>query len=275
MLLCTSKQTLAPNRKNNPYHKKNLMLIYFDKTHLLKILKYFPGFLIFLGSLKLIIFFNAFNIRIVEYLDFSEVLISFFDSVIFYSAIVIIPAFIFLSFWGKAIGEHNTQTYNSLAQLTFKQRLSKSYGEDKFFFICGLLYTVSIFFFGNWNEHKLALLLMFPGVYIIFFILQEIRIAYQKQYNYSIPITYFNVFVFLTLLTIYIIQDALNDVYEIKVKKKYLGSEIQMNDQIIKSDSTVSYVGQTKNYIFFYNLKKNESIVYPKSQLRSIKLVQN
>jgi hypothetical protein len=116
---------------------------------------------------------------------------------------------------------------------------------------------------------------MYPGIYIILFFIQEVRIAYRKQYNYIIPATYVNVGIFIISMTSYIIYDTLNSAYDIKNYKKYLGSEIQIDSKVIKSDSVITYIGQTKNYIFFYNRKTKESTTYPKDKLVSIKLANN
>jgi hypothetical protein len=111
-------------------------------------------------------------------------------------------------------------------------------------------------------------------MYIFIFLLRELEIAYKQQYDYSIPPTYFNTFLLLFMMTSYIISDTLKDATAIKHEYKYYGTEIQFENETIKSDSIVTYVGQTKNYIFFYNLHKKESIIYPKNKLIKIKLTK-
>jgi len=248
------------------------MIGFFEKDKLIIIGKYFPMFLVFLGTLKLIVFYNSFNITIVEYLDFSEVLISFVDSIIFYIAIFLLPLLILLSFWGKSMGKINSETFQENIQMSFTERIIKDLKKRKIIYTLFLIEIIIIVFWGKWDEAKVALIIMFPGMYIVDFVISELRIAYKKQYNYYIPPTYLNTYTILSLFTIFIIRDTLNEVIEIKYNHKYYGTEVQFENEKIKSDSVNNYIGQTRNYIFFYNLNNRESNIYPKSRMISIKL---
>jgi len=250
------------------------MIRFFEKDKLITIGKYFPAYLIFLGSLKLIVFYKSFNIKIVEYIDFTEVLISFFDSVIFYTSIFILPMLLFWGFWGKSVGNANAETFGRKVQIKFYQRIKNDFTRNKFGFIFGTFGTIFLIFWGKWDENKIASFIIFPGMYLFIFTLRELEIAYKQQYDYSIPPTYFNTFLLLFMMTSYIISDTLKDATSIKHGYKYYGTEVQFDNETIKSDSIVTYVGQTRNYIFFYNLHKKESIIYPKSKLIKIKLTK-
>lgn len=251
------------------------MIYFFEKSKFLAFVKYFPAYLVFLGCLKLIVFYKSFDIKIVEYLDSSEVLISFLDSVIFYFSIFVFPILLLLSFFGNTIGKVNAESFNKSLNLKFYLRLLNDFKEYYIAFILGLINIIIFLFVGKMNEAKIALFVIFPGIYIVFFIVRELRIAYKKQYNYSIPATYVNIFIILFMMTSFILRDTLNDVHKIKQQFKYFGSEVQFDNEKIKSDSIITYIGQTRNYIFFYNLKINTSIIYPKTRIVSIKLIQN
>lgn len=253
------------------------MIGYFEKDKLISIGKYFPAYLISIGSLKLIVFYKSFNIRIVEYIDFTEVLISFFDSVIFYTSVFILPMLLFWGFWGKSVGKANAETFEREVQFNFYQRIKNDFKRNKFGFIFGIIIlgsTIFLIFWGKWDENTIASFIMFPGLYISYFIIRELQFAYKQQYDYSIPPTYFNTFLLLYLMTSYIMSDTLKEATEIKHGYKFYGTEIQFDNETIKSDSIVTYVGQTRNYIFFYDLHNKESIIYPKNKLIKIKLTK-
>ncbi|MBS1649218.1 MAG: hypothetical protein JSR09_05875 [Bacteroidetes bacterium] len=250
------------------------MINHFDKKELAKLTTYFIPFLIFVGSLRLILFYRLFDISIVDYLDFSEVLISFLDTAIFYLFALFIPIFIILSFWGEAMGRQSNIDFAKKAELTFGQRLK---GDIKQNFILVLLYTTVFFFIifkGTWTLQGFLLLLLNPGLFIILFIVRELRIAYKRQFNYSIPVTYINLFLLSYLFIVVVIQNVLSDVQDITKKYKYYGTTVFVGNDIIKSDSTITYIGQTKNYLFFNNLLKKENIIYPKTNLKKLIVVK-
>jgi hypothetical protein len=179
-----------------------------------------------------------------------------------------------ISFWGRSLGESNAKDYAEASQLNFLQRIKLDIRRNKLSFILGAFCIILVIFFGKWDEKKIAIIVSYPGIFLIVFLMREIRIAYSKQYNYSIPATYLNVFLILYLLTTVTVRDTLNDVAAIKENYKYLGTQVKLDQTVITSDSTTTYVGQTKNYIFFYNLKTKESYTYPKTKLASIKLAK-
>jgi hypothetical protein len=251
------------------------MLTLFRKEEVSRLIKYLPGYVIFLGVLKLIIFYEAFNIRIVSYLDFSEVLVSFLDTLIVIVAFLLVPLFILLSFLGKPIGEANTAIFNDKATLNFWKRLGKKFKEDKYVIISSLIVICLIVIKGKWTESKIALLLSYTLSPAVFFIAIEIRIAYVKQFTYTIPATYMNIFFTLWLTGQTVIYFTLLDINSIKYSYKYLGSEIQYEQKVIKSDSVNTFVGQTKAFIFFYNLTTRQSTVYTKDKLVNLSIRQN
>jgi hypothetical protein len=175
-----------------------------------------------------------------------------------------------LSFWGKGLGKANQEEFDRLTSLPIGKRFwidLKSNGVSVFL---GLMVFVIAVYRNVWSSQILALLLFVPGVFLIDIIIREIRIAYKKQYDYVIPATYINVFTIANLFIIIVIQQTLNEVTSIKTDLKYFGTKVYLDDEFIVSDSSITYVGQTKNYLFMYNLKQDESIVVPKSEVKKI-----
>jgi hypothetical protein len=250
------------------------LINHFDKKELAKLTTLFIPFLIFVGSLRLILFYRLFGISIVDYLDFSEVLISFLDTAIFYLFALFIPIFVILSFWGEAIGRQNNIEFTKKAELTFGQRLKVDMKQN---FILVILYTAVFFliiFKGTWTRQSFLLLVLNPGLFIIFFIVRELRIAYKRQFNYNISVTYINLFLLGYLFIVVIVLNVLSNVEDITQKYKYYGTIVFVGNDTIKSDSTITYIGQTKNFIFFSDLSKKVNIVYPKSDLKKLIVVK-
>ncbi|CAN5580012.1 hypothetical protein BH23BAC1_BH23BAC1_39470 [soil metagenome] len=154
------------------------MSTFFDKDELVPLIKYFPVYLILIGSLRMIIFYKFFNIRIIDYLDFSEILFSFFDTFLFYFTIFILPALLFLTFFGPSIGKANLEILKESLHLSTKERFLKSFKENKFPFILiviGFLFIIIKSIVSGWNDRFLLSLLFI--LFLIFgLIVDQLRI---------------------------------------------------------------------------------------------------
>jgi hypothetical protein len=246
------------------------MIGFFEKNQLNKILKYFPGFIIFLGIVKLIFFYKSFNIQIVDYLNLSEVLISFIDKAILYIIIAFVPILLVLTFWGEVIAKSNTITFEEKLSKNFSQRVFSDIKENIFPFILTLIGIIFFIVKGKWSIEIGAIYFSYFGCYIVIFITREIRIAYKKQYNYSIPPTYLNFFFLIYLFTILLLQNTIQEIKEIKEKHKYLGTMIFLEKETITCDSNNTYVGQTNDYLFLYSISEKRSTVIPKKGIQKI-----
>jgi hypothetical protein len=246
-------------------------LIYsFDRNELKKLTKYFTPFLIFVGSLRLILFYSLFGVKIINYLTFTEVLVSFLDTAIYYLFVLFIPLFIILSFWGNAIGQQNNVEFQKKSEMPFGQRIKTDLKQNWFLIILYFATFILSFIKGTWNLLGFLQIILNPGMFLIFFLLRELRISYKRQFNYNIPVTYLNLFLFSYLFVMLVVQNVLSEFSSITKDLKYVGTTAFVGDEKIISDSTVTYIGQTQEYIFFSNLKTKENIIYPKKDLRKI-----
>lgn len=174
------------------------MIDLFDKIIIKRILKFLPGYIALLGILKLVIYYKCFDIRIVEYLDFSEVLLSFTDSLILLIFIIIVPCLLFISFLGKTLGNVNSEIFKNQLERSFWSRLKLDIKENIFLIILSVI-SISIFLiWGHWEWEMIIYFVMFPGISIVFFLVRELRITYWKQYSFTIPVTYINIFICFT-----------------------------------------------------------------------------
>jgi hypothetical protein len=243
----------------------------FDKNEIKQISKYLPVFFTLLGVFKLIVYYGYFDIRIVEYLDFSEVLLSFTDSLVFLLFTIIVPSIILLSFFGKSIGNENKVTYKSQLEFKFWERIVIDFKESKLLCIISIIIILFVLIRCGLHWDTLIYFLMFPGINLIILLVREIRITYWKQYKYSISTTYINVFYILCMVTIITLFFTINEASDVKKRNIYYGTEIQLENENIKSDSITTYIGQTKGYIYLYNKKEKKSISIPRD--RVVKLI--
>jgi hypothetical protein len=51
---------------------------------------------------------------------------------------------------------------------------------------------------------------------------------------------------------------------------RYIGTVIKTKDTTYISDSTMFYVGKTKEYYFIYNKKKNNAIIIPDGEIEKV-----
>lgn len=242
------------------------MIGFFEKEDFQRIAKFIPTYFIFLGCLKLYLFYQSFNVEIVEYLEITEVLVSFFDSIVTLVITVAIPIFLLMSFFGNDMAKSNEEKFNERKNSTFLTR-QKSY---VYYYILIIIFIIPLF----WVKSDFFKLQSLSGIAIFSYLIlhYEIRIAYLKQYNYEIPFTYLNTAVIIYFALVVTTKDLYYDVQKIKSDLKYYGTEIKLEKETIKSDSTITYVGQTNNYLFMYNLKTGESISYPRSKVEYLKL---
>jgi GH18 family chitinase len=73
------------------------------------------------------------------------------------------------------------------------------------------------------------------------------------------------------MVTIITLFFTINEASDVKKRNIYYGTEIQLENENIKSDSITTYIGQTKGYIYLYNKKEKKSISIPRD--RVVKLI--
>jgi len=246
------------------------LINHFDRNELKKLTKYFTPFLIFVGSLRLILFYNLFGVKIINYLTFTEVLMSFLDTAIYYLILLFIPIFVILSFWGNAIGQVNNLEFQKKSEITFGQRIETDFKQNWFIIILYVVVLIFLFIKGTWNLQGFLQIILIPGMFTIFFLMRELRISYKRQFNYNVPVTYLNLFLLSYLFVMIVVQNVLNEFNSITKYYKYIGTTAFIGEEKIISDSTITYIGQTQDYIFFSNLKTKENIIYPKKALKKI-----
>lgn len=237
------------------------MLIDFSK--LKPILPHIGGLAVFLGITKLVWFYNAFGISIVQYIDISEALILFFEDILWFLLFITVPFLLSFIFFGHSIADsHSTMIDNVTSQSNFWGRLfqfSKYYIVIIFFTILGIIT-------GKGYEFPVFLL-------IVMFFLYEMRFKLKKRYNVDFDSTYHNL-LWWFLINIYFGYGQLQrEIKEVRETNRFENSSIILKEKDpIPIDSATLFLGHTKDYFFLYDTKSESAIILSSGEVLKVKL---
>lgn len=240
-------------------------------------LSYVGPIIIFLGMARLITFYKAFGVSIVSYLDFSEVITSFFD-IIF----IVFLFFAYTSIQNFVLGDKNQaeeadkQRQEIIKEESFKKLFWLYIKYFKrlliFGFIAILVCVLSHYIFKSIDGFTVFLIIgLFIFLIIFFIVIVEIErkhIHFQSSLNRRR-------FIYLTL---YFLVFTMGVVYYssyqaglIKRDKSTYGVAITLdNDKILVSDSLNYFIGKTLNYVFIYHEKLKSTDIIPMTRVKQI-----
>jgi len=252
-----------------------------NKSVIGQYISYIGPFIIFLGMARLMTFYSAFGISIISYLDFSEIITSFFDIlfiVVIYFAYISIQNFV-------AGNKSEVETANTKRQKILNEdnlwKLIKLYiiyfkSLLIFWVVVIIGYLISYFVF-NWVTFSSVLIIVAIFVFLLLFFTVHIEIE-RKLIHFQSSVTKKR-FVYLTLyslaLTLSVIYYSSYQAGLIKRDKTTFGVSILLEDnQKIISDSTNYYIGKTQNYLFIYHEKLKTTDIYPMNRVKQLTMPQ-
>ena len=227
------------------------------------------GYLIFLGFLKLDLYYGHWNINISQYLDFSEILLSFLQDInILFFFVVILTAqstfgYIAISSIDKKVTQSHIQT-EANQNKGFVELLEENFEKHKRGGLIVMILLTLIFGVLFWYFMHLTLLyLTFLGfVQLIAFFIDRFLTSNENVVN---PVTFILVFLGFTLC---ICKYEISQTEKYPVQYKFTmvdGSEISTNAQLI-------FVGKTNNYVFLYDNENFNSRVMKTENISSISI---
>lgn len=243
----------------------------------LQFLPYIGSLLILFGIFRLIVYYQGFGINIINFLDFSEILTSFLDIIVF-SIIFIVAALIQVQLYpvGQQLSEFNsrniwdkilkTEDFLKRFVLYIKYAWPQMTALILVFFV---QYIYGLFSLAQ-NDLKITALVIIGSIFYIFI---KLEYSYKKQkFEQSKNRIFFN---FAVLhFAIVIIMLLFYSIWEIKHVKRdlaYKNVKIEFTDgQKILSNDTIYYIGNTKNFAFIFNAKQNTTQVRAVSDIKSI-----
>jgi uncharacterized membrane protein (DUF485 family) len=259
-----------------------------DFSGLFNFLPYLGAYFILYGAIQMVTYYSQFNIDIVGYVDFSEIIVYFIKDI----HLVLVNSLMFIAFpmvlrisglarMEKEVDEivNNTNTLKERIQSknfaskedivelrknsdNAKSQLAKS--KKTMYVIITITSLSLLFLFAILIQYQLWYMLARVLVIMIITILVISQLKEQSN---------FIVFTVLSLVVLIFSSffDALENASQVKEKAKHKGFEIVLNDSVkLVSDTTSYFIGKTSNYTFFH--KDSINIVIPNEQIKTINI---
>ena len=243
-----------------------------------KILKtFFPVIgilLIACGYMKFSFFYHHFDIRINNYLEFSEILTLFLPDIIKYGLIIFLIILFNFIFESKLSVEriHNlklaiTDSYNLLDRI----KLHYLYNKELIWLssACVINYLIAFIWFREKFLDILFITFYIPAFLIFSILLQEFKHKYKELYDQYLSPTYNNLILIFFLFNLYSIGSVYNEIKKVESGSKTIVT-FEYSDENIKTDNNLIYIGQTSNYLFLHDKERKESKVFERSKLEKI-----
>lgn len=243
------------------------------------------AFLIFMGFLKLYIFYGHWGINIIEYLDFTEILLSFLGDLsilVFFIALYIIH--VIIGFRITAIVEQHTGKVESKEQeqasekqeisgngVNSKNNIVSEIIEEIFItkkwigilcvFGITILFLVLFYFFHSLVWLYFSIFILLQGFYFVF----ALFLNENSSFQVSLIVSFF-------CFTILIAQYDIKEVERKSVIDLYT---ITYNDQTIETNRDNNYLGRTSKYIFLFNKIQKKTEILKIENVKNIEIVRN
>jgi hypothetical protein len=226
-----------------------------EDASLIPYLPLLSGILIFLGVCRLSFYYKEFGINIINFLEIGEIITSFLDKIILLGLVIVL---------GLVIGKYRN-SFSSDGN--FKSELSKLFLARwivlfAFVGVAGLVQVV----YHNPQFTGMMLAIGFLGPFFILLLTAAAR-------NIHRPIKS-NLFWALSISSLSILfllyYSILIECQAIKTLKTKMGIEVIFDCESFKGDSSNFYIGNTKDYLFIYHQKTNQTSVYPMSSVKKI-----
>jgi hypothetical protein len=261
--------------------------------------------LIFIGYLNHRFFYNLFDIEIETYLTTTELIFSFLPLTIPF--LIVLTFLLFMSFgFHLAIGRQDKEFDDKATVLEEISTMSTAWSDlvrhfkrpkKTFFFWFGIPFSILLFlmkigvqiflviyvyiFLANVfksNPPEIIDFGFFPtlilGIVWIVFLTMKID-KYQKEEAKNSAKVMTNILILTIAIGILKLANQESAKRILDGNPKY-SANIEFNDNSsIKSDSTVVYIGQTNNYIFFRDIPNAENIIFKMDNVKNLKLTLN
>ena len=234
-----------------------------DIAILRKIFPYLNYLAVGLGITKLVVYYKSFGIDIVQYLEFSESLILFFNDLIMFFILMVILVVVAI-FGGHKPADKQSEIVERVLSHENGFKRFWEYLKENYFTILLMIN------FSRFNGY----FIIFPFVHYISY---EANFVLRKRYGTELDSTYFNVFWYIFVFTLMDYSFMQNEIKAVKANTKYTGTTMQLKgaETVSTTDSTLVFVGKTKNYFYLYDKKKETAVIIPSSEVIKVNLKNN
>lgn len=224
----------------------------------------FSAGLLVVGILKFILYYKAFNVEILKYIESSEILLLFADnvSIAALAILILIPPYVYslMPYMASGVGmscsfQETLAIFWALLGFHIKYQfvlliifISFSFTRPKITFFEKVTYVLL----------SIVIFIIIPFTSLWFWN-NNLGIISSKMMIISILIISF--FVMIMLATY-------NEVYKVKNKGYFSNTEVELDGLTVPSGAY--YIGQVKSFIFFYNPKTSESITFKTDKVKKV-----
>lgn len=243
-------------------------MIDLDLKKIIKISVLWYPIMIFISYIPIIVYYKHFNINIVEYIDFDEILVLPFYNII-YSGIFLI--YLILQEFVLDGEKENKIMDNFKNKIFSNKKIIKRFFVyiTGFYSILFILLSLSILliYFNNKNELYILMSLLPLSIVIYNYLSLEFRIKYFNTFKKKVDSTYFNSIYLLGFITIINFYNCYTKIITIDNEYANRTYTYYMDDDLL---ITNNLIGQTKNYLFIKN--KKETIIFKRNDIKINKI---
>lgn len=245
--------------------------------HIMEFLPIIGSFLIFLGMIRLTYYYSSFGINIINFLNLTEIITSFFDVIIkFAFQFVFATIFALIVYTKKELEERNSTYHEILKESSFVRRLFRYLIHFRiilnivFYVIVPFLVFLIIDYSFEIHVFEEVLLLIFVSGSLLI-LRAEIEHKYGEDTSKSEFSPFVTISIFGVFLVILVMLHTHQDVQEVINHHRTIGVSIELDDGItLISDSTNFYIGKTENFVFFYYKTQNRTEVIPVGRVKEM-----
>ncbi len=228
---------------------------------LIKVLPLGSLFIITCSSIKLVLYYDIFNISITDYIGIDEILVSFIDDILYYTMVFGIGVGLNFYMDSRRKKVVDNANYTPKPKSTFTKISNQIVEILVTLFVC---FLINILCFHTKNCYEKVSLIF--AIVLTIFIYFQIKLSGTKhEPNYYLTIAVWAV--------ILIFFDGLKSGYRIKDDKSSYSVNLLFNDSLkVSTDSTYRFIGKTREFIFFYNSDLKKTDIYSNSNLNKIQI---
>jgi len=220
--------------------------------------------IIFFGFLKLLIFYSHYNLDIVDFISFSEIITSFLDDIniiVFFIGIMALQSGPLINYLHKQSKLRIEDFYDSLLEVLYKVRF-----QIILFFlivISSIMYSLSKNYI-SLNYFVIYLLLFCIIQIVTYFLLKK-----DDDGKYEISTFNFGVSIFIGLIFgVFLL--AHHDIENIESQSRIVNIETSDSTFECNCNNSMVYLGKTDQFLFIYNLKTKSNVIIPSKDLKRI-----
>jgi magnesium-transporting ATPase (P-type) len=221
--------------------------------------------LLVLGTVKFILYYKAFNVEVLKYIESSEVIVLFADNISVVGSVVVL----LLAPYVYTILPHvlsGANEYSSLFQFMkscwFLLIVHIKY--QSILAVCVILFSFTRKKITNF-ERLIYFILSFAIIIILPFMT-----LYLAQYakEFVKPTTIIAIALILNFLVMVLAATG-NEIYKVKSKGYFLNTKVEFEEGL-EVPKNAYYIGQVKGFIFFYEPSENKSITFKTDKIKSV-----